>query len=218
MLSPSPTEVSIRCAGARGSLASQLVPALGWDMANACSEWGWQVTAWGWGQRLESCSPASPSTGCTGARRAVGGNTPSGHTPGVRTWRGNSASQTLHWQEPASTVPGRGWGPCWAPRNPCGEGREKAVQRNRQRPGQCTTQGRRLGLPPSNKHKAGRGQTSPRLWADVCHLPSPTCMGHLSPTFLQLCLTVQAASPPAVGSSFPVPLSRVVPHASLSPV
>lgn len=67
-MSPSPTEVSISCARARGSLASQLVPALAWDMANNCSEGGWQVTAWGWGQKLESCSPASPSTGCTGAQ------------------------------------------------------------------------------------------------------------------------------------------------------
>lgn len=170
-------------------------------MANICSEWGWQVTAWGQGQKLESCSSASPRTGCTGAWWAVAGNTPSGaHS------RCAHLEQEQHQPDPplavtASTMPGRGWGPCCTRKPPR---RGKAVQRSIQRPGQS---GLRAGDWAHHQAKNMRQEWDRPA---VGHLPSPSPMGHLSPTFPQPCLTAQAASPPVV-LCFPTPVLSLMP-------
>lgn len=147
--------------------------------------------------------PARPSTGCTGAGRAVGGNRPSGthsgcaHTASARPSTGRT--------QPVLCQVGDG----------VLAGHQEPLWRGRRRlPGQGTTQGRRLGPPPSQERKIGRGQTSPRSRADVCHLPSPTPTGHLLPFLscvLQLQMPLHQLWP--VAFTFPSPvLSPTLPH------
>lgn len=81
----------------------------------------------------KSWSPAPLQVPALGA--LVHGEQYVGTHPGVHTWSRNNVSQRLHWQEPAHTVPGRGWGLCWAPEG-CSE--EHAEARAAQDSGQET--------------------------------------------------------------------------------
>jgi len=107
------------------------------------------------------------------------GTHPQGHTPAVHTQSGNSVSQAHPWQEPAGTVPDRGWGPCWAPRTSAEEEESRLLRGARRGQRRAWPKGRRLGLPPKNIGHAGdrpapdQGQT-----VVLRHLPLPL---HTSP-------------------------------------